>query len=58
MFYYSSLLTWIVIASFPFYIGLSLFVTPILRKRIEEKFQRGAENQSFLVENINGVETI
>jgi len=58
MFYYSPLLTWIVIGSFPFYIALSAGVTPIFRRRLDEKFNRGAENQAFLVESITGVETL
>lgn len=57
MFYYAPLLTWIVVGSIPFYVATAIIVTPILRKRTEEKFQRGAENQAFLVESINGVET-
>lgn len=58
MFVFSSTLTWIVIGSIPFYIGVSILVTPVLRKRVEEKFQRGAENQAFLVESVTGVETV
>jgi ATP-binding cassette, subfamily B, bacterial HlyB/CyaB len=58
MFFYSPLLTWIVIGSFPFYIGLSAGVTPIFRQRLDEKFNRGAENQAFLVESLTGVETL
>jgi subfamily B ATP-binding cassette protein HlyB/CyaB len=58
MYYYSPLLTWIVIGSFPFYIALSAGVTPIFRRRLDEKFNRGAENQAFLVESITGVETL
>ena len=58
MFYYSSLLTWIVIAAFPFYVALSLSVVPPFRRRLDEKFKRGAENQAFLVEAVTGVETI
>ncbi|MEW6454446.1 MAG: type I secretion system permease/ATPase [Pseudomonadota bacterium] len=58
MFYYSPLLTWIVIGSFPFYIALSAGVTPIFRRRLDEKFNRGAENQAFLVESISGVQTL
>ena len=54
MYYYSPLLTWIVIGSFPFYIALSAGVTPIFRRRLDEKFDRGAENQAFLVESITG----
>ena len=58
MYYYSPLLTYIVLASIPFYVLLSVLVTPILRARVNEKFNRGAENQAFLVESINGVETL
>jgi subfamily B ATP-binding cassette protein HlyB/CyaB len=58
MYYYSPFLTWIVIGSFPFYIVLSASVTPVFRRRLDEKFNRGAENQAFLVESINGVETL
>ena len=58
MFYYSPTLTWIVVASFPFFIAISVGVTPLFRKRLDEKFERGAENQAFLVESVNGVETL
>lgn len=58
MWFYSPTLTLIVLASIPFYIGLSIFVTPILRARIEERFNRGAENQTFLVESVIGAETL
>ena len=54
MFVYSSLLTWIIIASFPFYIAVSAVATPIFRQRLDEKFKRGAENQAFLVESCDG----
>jgi len=58
MFYYTPLLTWIVLGSLPFYILLSIFVTPVLRARLNEKFNRGAENQAFLVESVNGIQTV
>jgi subfamily B ATP-binding cassette protein HlyB/CyaB len=58
MFIYSSLLTWIIIASFPLYIAVSAIATPIFRYRLNEKFRRGAENQAFLVESVTGVETL
>lgn len=58
MYFYSPLLTLIVIAALPVYIALALVVTPILRARLQEKFSRGAENQAFLVESISGMETI
>ncbi|EKT4487794.1 MULTISPECIES: type I secretion system permease/ATPase [Gammaproteobacteria] len=58
MFYYAPLLTWIIVGTIPFYFTLSLIITPTLRKCLNEKFQRSAENHSFLVESVNGVETI
>jgi ATP-binding cassette, subfamily B, bacterial HlyB/CyaB len=58
MFLYSPWLTAIVLAAFPFYIGISLGATPLFRQRLDEKFARGAENQAFLVESVTGVETL
>ncbi len=58
MFLYSATLTWVVLGSLPLYIAISLFVTPIFRQRLNEKFVRGAENQAFLVESISGAETL
>ncbi len=55
MYKLAPVLTWIVLASIPFYIALSIIVTPMLRRRVEEKFKRGAENQAFLVESVSGV---
>ena len=58
MYYYSPTLTYIVLASLPVYLLLSLSISPALKRRIEERFERGAQNQSFLVETISGVETL
>ena len=58
MFFYSPLLTFVVLGTLPFYILLSVVITPILRARLHEKFNRGAENQAFLVESVNGIETL
>ena len=58
MFYYSAWLTLLVVLSLPVYAIWSAFVTPVLRKRLDEKFARGAENQSFLVEAVSGIGTI
>ena len=58
MFYYSPFLAWVVIASLPLYVLLSATVTPIFRRRLDERFARGAENQAFLVEGITGIETL
>ena len=48
----------VVIGGFPFYIGISAGATPSFRRRLDEKFRRGAENQALLVESITGVETL
>jgi subfamily B ATP-binding cassette protein HlyB/CyaB len=58
MFFYSPLLTFAVVGAFPFYIGISAGLTPLFRRRLDEKFRRGAENQAFLVESVTGVETL
>lgn len=58
MLLYSPLLTGIVLAGFPFYIGISAGATPRFRRLLDEKFRRGAENQAFLVESVGGVETL
>lgn len=58
MFLYSPFLTWLTLAAVPFYVCLSIFVTPVLKARLDDKFARGSENQSFLVERISGIETV
>ena len=58
MLLYSVPLTLIVLVSLPLYFGLSLAIVPILRKRLDVKFARGAENQSMLVETVTGIQTV
>ncbi|PJK10114.1 type I secretion system permease/ATPase [Lysobacteraceae bacterium NML08-0793] len=58
MFWYSGWLTLVVLLSLPVYALISGFVTPILRKRLDEKFARGADNQAFLVETVSGIGTV
>ncbi len=58
LWYYSPGLTWIVLGSLPFYIALSIFITPILKHRLDEKFHYGAVNQAFLTETITGMQTV
>ena len=58
MFYYSPFLSWIVVGSFPLYIAISAGVTPVFRRRLEKKFDRGAENQAFLVESVSSIQTL
>ncbi len=58
MLFYSGWLTLVVLASLPLYFVIALLVTPILRARLHEKFNRGAENQAFLVETVSGIDTL
>jgi len=58
MLFYSGWLTLIVLGSLPLYFLLSFLITPLLRARLNEKFNRGAENQAFLVESISGIDTL
>jgi len=58
LYHYSPVLTLVVAGALPCYFVLSALVTPVLRRRLEEKFNRGAENQAFLVESVNGIQTL
>lgn len=58
MFYYSPMLTGIVVLALPVFFAASWVVTPILRKNLEDKFALGAENQAFLVETVTSMETL
>lgn len=58
MLWYSATLSLIVLGSIPVYVALSLIFTPILRARLNDKFNKGAENQSFLVETLTGMDTL
>jgi len=58
LYLYSPRLTTVVAGAIPFYLVLSAWVTPVLRRRLEDKFNRGAENQAFLVESVSGIQTL
>jgi subfamily B ATP-binding cassette protein HlyB/CyaB len=58
MLWYSAWLTLIVVVSIPLYVLISLLFTPVIRTRLDDKFNKGAENQSFLVETISGIDTL
>ncbi len=58
MYFYSPMLTLIVALTIPLYVLISVFITPPLRARLDEKFKRGAENQAFLVETVTGIGTL
>jgi len=58
MWFYSPMLTMVVMASLPCYALLSVAITPAIRARLHEKFNRGADNQAFLVETVSGMQTV
>ena len=58
MFIYSPKLTLVVLGSIPIYIVIAALLRPALRELINEKFNRGARSQQFLVESIVGAQTL
>lgn len=58
MFVYSRLLTLIVLVIVALIAILYITVTPELRNRLNEKFQMGAQSNSYLVEAVTGVQTV
>jgi ATP-binding cassette, subfamily B, bacterial HlyB/CyaB len=58
MFIYSVKLTFVAICSIPVYLLIAGLIRPILREQINEKFNRGARSQQFLVEAIVGAQTL
>jgi ATP-binding cassette, subfamily B, bacterial HlyB/CyaB len=58
LWFYSWQLTLIVIGSIPVYLVIAFLVRPLLRDSMNEKFNRGAESQQFLVEAVVGIHTV
>jgi subfamily B ATP-binding cassette protein HlyB/CyaB len=58
MFLYSVKLALIAIAFVSVIALLYFFITPELRRRLEEKFQMGAASNSYLVESVTGMQTV
>ena len=58
MFFYSSTLTWVVIAALPVFIGMAMYFTPIMREQFKARFAAYMENYSFLVESLTGIQTV
>lgn len=55
---YSGYLTLIVLGFVLAIALISFIATPMIKARLDEKFQKGAASQSFLVESITGVQTV
>jgi subfamily B ATP-binding cassette protein HlyB/CyaB len=58
MLLFSPFLTLLVVFALPFLFGASFAISPFLHGRLEDRYSQGAENQSFLVETISGIQTI
>jgi len=58
MLLYSVKLTMIVLAFVLIIAILYLVITPELRRRLEQKFQMGAQSNAYLVEAVTGVQTV
>jgi ATP-binding cassette subfamily B protein len=58
MFYYSIPLTAAALAVLPLFAILTLVSTPILRRWLNETFNRSADSQSFLVETVTAIHSV
>lgn len=58
MFYYSAWLSIVALLALPLYIMLNVVVTPIFRRRINDRFIAGKESQAFLIEAVTGIQTV
>ncbi|CAH8237843.1 peptidase domain-containing ABC transporter [Vibrio aestuarianus] len=54
----SASLTWLFIATIPFYVLLAWWLTPRMQTAVEEQFSHAAANTSFLTETVAGSETL
>ena len=58
MWIYSPTLFWVVALTIPAYVVVSVLVTPTLRRRLNEKYERSAANNALLVEGVSGMQTV
>ena len=58
LFAYDLRLAALVLASLPCHVALAALLTPLLRRLLDERFERGAATQAFLVETVAGIETL
>ncbi|AFY57425.1 type I secretion system ABC transporter, HlyB family [Rivularia sp. PCC 7116] len=58
MFYYDLKLTMVALAVIPLFAILIFVSTPILRRWLNESFNRSADSQSFLVETVTGIHAV
>ncbi|AEE13737.1 type I secretion system ATPase [Thermodesulfobium narugense DSM 14796] len=58
MFVYSVTLTLIVLLFIGVIALISFFSTPVIKRQLDEKFQKGAQMNAFLIESITGIRTV
>ena len=58
MFFYSRILTFIVLLTVPLLFGVAIGITPVTQKLIRNRAEASARTQSLLVEILNGIQTI
>ncbi|MBR6013620.1 MAG: type I secretion system permease/ATPase [Selenomonadaceae bacterium] len=58
MFFYSRVLSIVVLVLIPTFVILNLVVAPIFKRLINEQFLIGSENRSFLIETLTGMRTV
>ncbi|MEM1255129.1 MAG: peptidase domain-containing ABC transporter [Cyanobacteria bacterium P01_H01_bin.21] len=58
MLIYSVKLTLVSLATIPLFLGLTFFVSPIVRRQLRAKAEQNAKTQSFLVEALSGIQTV
>ncbi|MDC0832832.1 peptidase domain-containing ABC transporter [Geitlerinema sp. CS-897] len=55
---YSLTLTFVALITVPFFTALIVFVSPIVRRLLRKRAERYADAQSYLVETLNGIQTV
>ncbi|MEA5506962.1 peptidase domain-containing ABC transporter [Halotia wernerae UHCC 0503] len=58
MAFYSPILTLVALVTVPFFGLLNLIVSPLMQRQLQEKAERNAETQSYLVEIMGGMQTV
>ena len=58
MFVYSGVLTAVTLGVVPLFLGLTVVASPIIRGQLRKAAEKNAATQSYLIESLNGVQTI
>ena len=58
MIIYSGVLTAVTLSVIPLFLGLTIVASPLIKSQLRKAAERNAATQAFLVESLNGVQTI